>query len=83
VDVCIAYGKRFQGEENVSELSRAMAVAVSCRSLAVEARVRSPVSSVSGGRSGIGGGCCPTTWVFGCNYLYFNAPYSFVYRNSL
>lgn len=73
----------FQGKESVVELGRVMAEAVSCRSLAAEARVRSQASSVSGGRSGTGRGCCPSTWVFGYNYLYFNAPYSFVCRNSI
>lgn len=82
MDVCLAYGKRFQEEENVSELGRTLAVAVSCWSLAVEAGVRSSAISVSGGRSGVGRGYTSTR-VLGCDYHFFNAPYSFVYRNSV
>jgi hypothetical protein len=65
---------------SVSELVRAVAEAVSCRSSAAEVRVRSQAISVSGGRSGIWTGFCPSTRVFGCNYL---APYSLVYRNVM
>jgi phosphatidylserine decarboxylase len=75
--------KMLQGKESVSELGRAMAEAVSCRPLAAETRVRSQVNSVSGRRSVIGRGCRSSTWVFGCNYLYLDVPYSFVYRNSI